>query len=168
MSKTTFLKIRIDPADMLEIERQARTLNMPKSRLARILLTGGAVSKPQQPAPAATTTTTTKADDSRLASIEDRLAEVEESLSASARAFDTLLSNLNELLRVPSFREYRARAVVDGIEKRQTEDDMQHLMRIASRYFVLYQRWPNPRDSVSFGPVAQGVDLSKFPTQPPS
>lgn len=150
---------------MLDLEKQSRLLNMPKSRLARLLLTGGAVSKPQPQEPAAAPPVF---DDSRLSAIEARIGEVEESLSASARAFDTLLSQLVEFLRIPSFREYRARAVVDGIEKRQNEDDMQHLMRIASRYFVLYQRWPNPRDSVSFGPVAQGVDLTKFPARPPA
>lgn len=168
MTKTRKIDVRLSADDMLEIERQARALGMPKSRLARLLITGGGVPKPQQSTPAAPATPAATFDDSRLSAMEDRLGEIEESLSASARAFDNLLSQLTEFLRIPSFREYRARAVVEGIEKRQTEDDMQHLMRIASRYFVLYQRWPNPRDSAAFGPLAQGIDLSKFPAQPPA
>lgn len=165
MSKTSFLKVRLDAAEMLDLEKQSRLLNLPKSRLARLLLTGAAVSKPQ---PQTSATTAPAFDGSRLDSIEARLSEVEESLSASARAFDTLLQNLNEFLRVPSFREYRARLGAEGIEKRQNEDDLQFLTRAASRYFVLFQAWPNPADPRSFGPVPVGVDLSTFPPRPPA
>lgn len=165
MTKTHKIDVRLAADELLELERQAKILNMPKSRLARILLTGGAVAKPQQQEPAAASPAF---DESRLSAIEARLGEVEESLSASARAFDTLLSSLNEFLRVPSFFEYRARLAVDGVEKRQSEDDLAFLIRAASRYFVLYQRWPDPADSRSFGRVPAGVDLSKFPTRPPA
>lgn len=165
MTKTHKIDVRLSADELLEIERQARALNMPKSQLARLLLTGGGIAKPQpQQQPAAAQAF----DDSRLSSVESRLSEIEESLSASARAFDALLSQLNELLRVPSFREYRARLAADGIEKRQTEDDAQFLIRAASRYFVLYQRWPDPADSRTFGPVPAGVDIKNFPAKPPA
>lgn len=165
MPKSTFLKVRLDADEMLQIERQARTLSMPKSRLARILLTGGAVAKqqPQEPAAAAPAF-----DDPRLAAIDGRLAEVEESLSASARAFDNLLQQLAEFLRVPSFREYRARLAVEGVEKRQNEDDTQFLVRAAQRYFVALNAWPDPADSRAFGPLPAGFDTSKFPRTPPA
>lgn len=164
MQKTMFLKVRLDADDMLQIERQARLLNMPKSRLARLLLTGGAAvpSQPQQPATAAP-----PFDDSRLSAVESRLSEIDESLAASARAFDNLLQQLAEFLRVPSFREYRARLGAEGVEKRQNEDDTAFLVRAASRYFVLYQNWPSPSDSRSFGPAPQAFDAAKFPTRPP-
>lgn len=165
MSKTSFLKVRLDASEMLDLEKQSRLLNLPKSRLARLLLTGAAVSKPQPQQPAAAAPAF---DDSRLDSIESRLAEVEESLAASARAFDHLLQQLSEFLRVPSFFEYRARLAAEGVEKRAQEDDLAFLIRAASRYFVLFQRWPDPTDSRSFGRVPAGVDLSKFPTRPPA
>lgn len=165
MSKTHKIDVRLEAAELLELERQAKVLNMPKSRLARILLTGGAMAKPQPQQPPAAAPAF---DDSRLITIEDRLGEVEESLSASARAFDALLSNLNEFLRVPSFREYRARLGADGVAQRQNEDDTAFLIRAASRYFVLYQSWPDPSDSRSFGPAPQAFDAAKFPTRPPA
>lgn len=168
MSKTHKIDVRLEADELLELERQAKVLGMPKSRLARILLTGGAVAKPQPPQPQQPAAAAPAFDDSRFSSIEGRLAEVEESLAASARAFDTLLSNLNEFLRVPSFIEYRARLAAEGVEKRQNEDDLAFLLRAASRYFVLYQRWPDPANSVAFGKVPPGVDLSKFPTRPPA
>lgn len=164
MPKTTFLKVRLDAVEMLEIERQARTLNLPKSRLARLLLTGGAVAKPEQSAPAAAPVF----DDSRLAAVEDRLAEIDGSLAASARAFDTLLQQLAEFLRVPTFREYRARLHAEGIEKRQNEDDAQFLVRVAQRYFIAFSVWPNPADSRVFGPLPQNFEAAKFPRTPPA
>lgn len=165
MTKTHKIDVRLAADELLELERQAKVLNMPKSRLARILLTGGAVAKPQPQEPAAAAPAF---DESRLIAIESRLGEVEESLAASARAFDNLLQQLGEFLRVPSFREYRMRLAVEGVEKRQNEDDAQFLIRAASRYFVLFQSWPDPADSRSFGPVPAGVDLSKFPARPPA
>lgn len=165
MSKNHKIDVRLEADELLELERQAKILNMPKSRLARILLTGVAVAKPQpQQSPAAAP----DFDDSRFSAVEARLSEVDESLSASARAFDTLLSQLNEFLRVPSFREYRARLGAEGVEKRQNEDDTAFLIRAASRYFVLYQNWPSPSDSRSFGPTPQAFDAAKFPTRPPA
>lgn len=165
MSKTHKIDVRLEAAELLELERQAKLLNMPKSRLARILLTGGAVSQsqPQQPVAAVPAI-----DDSRLEAVESRLVEIEESLFASARAFDTLLSNLNEFLRTPSFLEYRARVAVEGVEKRANEDDLAFLLRVASRYFVLYQVWPDPSNPRTFGKVSASVDLSKFPSRPPA
>lgn len=165
MPKTTFLKVRLDADEMLQIEKQSRLLNMPKSRFARIMLTGGAVARhePQQPPAAAAAF-----DDSRFSDVESRLSEIDESLSASARAFDTLLSNLNEFLRVSSFREYRARLGAEGVEKRQNEDDTAFLLRAASRYFVLYQKWPDPSDSRAFGPLPQSFDAAKFPARQPA
>lgn len=164
MSKTHKIDVRLEADELLELERQAKVLNMPKSRLARILLTGGAMAKPQQQQLA---TAAPAFDESRLAAVEARLSEVEESLSASARAFDALLQQLAEFLRIPSFREYRARLAVEGVEKRQNEDDTSFLLRAASRYFVLYQSWPDPSDSRSFGPAPQAFDAAKFPARPP-
>lgn len=166
MPKTTFLKVRLDADDMLTLERQARTLAIPKSRLARLLLTGGALAKPQESAPAAVSAVAPVFDDSRLDAVESRLVEIDESLASSARAFDNLLQQLSEFLRVPTFREYRARLHAEGVEKRQNEDDMQFLVRAANRYFVVFSVWPNPSDPRNFGPTPQGFDAAKFPRTP--
>ncbi len=165
MKKEAFLKVRLDPADMLEIERQARLLNMPKSRFARLLLTGGGFAKPQQ---ADQPTPGQQIDDSRLTALEAGMEEIREALSHSAQTFDALLLRLNEIMRVPTFREYRGRLAAEGIEKRQNESDDQFLIRSANRYFVAFSVWPDPVDSRAFGPVPPGVDLAKFPKSPPA
>lgn len=167
MPKDSFLKVRLDPADMLQIERQAKVLNMPKSKFARLMLTGGGIAKPQQ-ADHDQQTPGQQIDDSRLAALGAGIEEMREALSQSARAFDALLSRLNEIMRVPTFREYRGRLAAEGIEKKQSESDDQFLIRSANRYFVAFGVWPDPVDSRAFGPVPPAVDLAKFPKSPPA
>jgi hypothetical protein len=162
MAKNHFLGIKLDDAELAEIERGARVLNMPKSQFARLLLTGGAVQNPQpaqQPAGP-------QIDETALADMRAELAEMRESLVSSARAFDELLAFLKEQQRVPSFREYRARCAVEQITKRENETEQQYLLRLANRYFVLYQQWPTPADSATFGPAPQGFDAQKWPSTP--
>lgn len=163
MTKSAFLKVRLDTADMLQLERQARALNMPKSRLARLLLTGGAVAQQQQPASASPA----NFDDSRLYRLESDMTEVRDSLHQSAVAFDALLQQLNQILRVPSFTEYRARLHAEGIDKRENESDEQFLLRAAQRYFVAHGVWPDPANSRTFGRLPTGYDPSRFPKIPP-
>jgi Xaa-Pro aminopeptidase len=163
MAQKRFLGIKLDADELREIERQARALNMPKSQYARLLLTGGALQNPQpQPQPVASSI-----DESRIERIEAQIEEMRESLIASARAFDELLAFLREQQRIPSFREYRARAMVENITKRENETEQQYLLRLASRYFVLYQVWPTPADSTNFGPVPQGFEPQQWPSMPP-
>jgi Xaa-Pro aminopeptidase len=163
MSKTHKIDVRLSADELAEIERAARVLNMPKSQYARLLLTGGAVQnqQPAAPAPAA------QIDETALADMRAELAEMRESLVASAAAFDQLLSFLKEQQRIPSFREYRARAAVENIARRENESEQQYLQRLASRYFVVYQQWPLPSDSATFGPVPQGFEPQKWPATPP-
>lgn len=153
MAKTYKIDIRLDADEMREIERQARALGVPKSQLARAVLTGAAA--PKQPAAAATDT------DARLTKIEDAMA-------ASAAAFEQLLSQLAEVVRVPTFREYRARAGAENIAKRTDEDDLRFFVRLAFLYHGLYQRWPDPADPRGFGPVPAGFNLASFPARPPA
>lgn len=163
MPKTTFLKVRLDADEMLQIEKQSRVLNMPKSRLARLLLTGAAPQPPQS-TPA---TQPAALDDSRLDALESQVAEMRDALAHSAGAFDALLSQLNQILRVPSFTEYRARLHAESIEKRENETDEQFLLRSAQRYFIAHGAWPDPSNSRSFGRLPAGYDPAKFPKSPP-
>jgi hypothetical protein len=163
MAKKHFLGIKLDDAELAEIERAARLFNLSKSQYSRLMIIGGAAqnSQPTAAAPAA------QIDETALAEIRGELAEMRESLIASAAAFDQLLSFLREQQRVPSFREFRARCAVEQIAKRENESEQQYLLRIASRYFVLYQSWPVPSDSATFGPVPAGFDAQKWPPVPP-
>lgn len=162
MPKDTFLKIRLDPTDMLNLERHAGLLNMPKSRFARLMLTGGAA-PPQQNQQNHQQPQSSPIDDSRFARLEADVAEMRDALTKSADAFNALLQSLTELHRVPTFREYRGRMAAEGVEKRQNETDEQYLIRLGMRYFVAFRVWPDPADSRSFGPIPAGVNFPKTP-----
>jgi len=156
VSKTHKLDIRLDADQLREIERGARALNMPKSQYARLLLTGVAVQK----------SPTAPLDENALADIKEELAEIRAELNAAARAFKELLSFLKEQRRIPSFRQYRSRTIVEGITRRENETDLQYFLRLAEGYYLLYQRWPK-FDPVTFGPVPQGFDARQWPSEPP-
>jgi Xaa-Pro aminopeptidase len=163
MARRNTLGIKLDDDELAEIDRAARVLNMSRSEYSRLLLTGGSLpaSQPAAPAPAA------PIDETRLERMEAQIEEMRESLITSARAFDELLAFLREQQRIPSFREYRARCAVENISKRENESEQQYLLRLASRYFVLYHHWPTPADSAAFGPVPQGFEPQSWPALPP-
>lgn len=165
MPNDMFLKVRLDAVSMLEIERQAKVLAMPKSKFARLLLTGGALPNPQNPLPASAAPSPSF-DESALLALDSRLSKIEESQAVAAGSFDSLLQFLREFHRSPSFREFRARGSAEGIEKRQSETDLQFLTRLANSYFLQFSVWPDPADSRKFGPLPSGVTAADFPKKP--
>jgi hypothetical protein len=46
--------------------------------------------------------------------------------------------------------------------KRENETEQQYLLRLANRYFVLYQHWPVPSESATFGPVPAGFERAEM------
>ena len=163
MARRNMLGIMLDDAELREIERAARTLNIPKSHYARLILTGGALQKPQP-----------KEDSSLVAKIETALSDVRTELAqmrtehAEIRgAFEALIAFLREQQRIPTFREFRARCSAENIVQLPNESDCQYLLRIASRYYVLYQKWPTPSDLVTFGPVTKAFESETWPLVPP-
>lgn len=163
MTQTAFLKVRLSSEEMFEIERQARAMSTSKSALVRLILVGGAAQIVQQTAPLAGVESLQKAINAQ----QQDIAEMRDSLQQSAAAFDALLNQLNEFLRVPTFREYRSRLAAEGAEKKQNETEQDFLTRCANRYFVAYQVWPDASNLKTFGVGGASVDLTKFPREPP-
>ena len=166
MSKNRKIDLRVTAEELADIERICKGLHLSKSDYLRAVALGGTVAKPA-PAAAPAAATTGGIDEKRLDEIDARLAEIDESLSASARAFDALLQKLGEAIRAPSFAEYRMRAGVDGIKKRETEDINAYMLRLAESYFLAFDLWPDPADLRTFGSHSPGFDASKFPKSPP-
>lgn len=164
MSKTNLVSFRATPEELAEIERVCRGLKISKSDYLRAVAFGGAPAQPQQLVPASTAPAF---DDSRLSALESDVAEMRDALRQSAGAFDTLLSQLNQILRVPTFTEYRARLHAEGVEKRENETDEQFLLRSAQRYFLTHGAWPDPSNSRTFGRLPAGYDAARFPKSPP-
>jgi hypothetical protein len=169
MPKSEYLKVRLDADELREIERQARALNLPKSRYARLLLTSGKSPPSSPPGGAGVVAYQPSVEriEAQIADMRAELADIRESLTASARAFEELLTFLRESQRIPSFREYRSRAIAENIVNNPGETEQQYLLRLAARYYLLYRRWPTPSDNLQFGPIPQNFDLQKWPMTPP-
>ncbi len=148
MARNCITVVRLTPDENREIEKMAAGAGMSKSDYLRACLTLGIA-------------------DSNDSDSNDSHSEIEKTLAAQSVAFEQLLQILQEVRRVPSFLEYRARCRVEGIDMRESETQLQQLHRLAQRYFLLYERWPVPADGPSFGAIPNDVDPQKWPTRAP-
>ncbi len=161
------VSLKMDQEEFKELERICKTLNLSKSEYLRAVAFGA-------PAPGATPTPaaeTAPAPDLALlqADIAALKAQQEEMNAAQAQAaesFNTLLDYLNQYIRVPSFREYRARDAVEGTIQKPGETELAFLLRLANRYYILYKTWPNAADINTFGKIANEETKANFPKAP--
>lgn len=161
MLKNRTITLRLAADELAEIDRICKGLSISRSAYlhAAAVGSGGANLKNRNPAPAA------PLDESRIERIEADLVDLVESQKRAAASFEALLQNLNELHRTPSFREHRARAAAEGVERRESETDDQYLLRLAARYFVVHHVWPDAGNPKTFGPISPGTS---FPKSPPA
>ena len=166
MIKTEYLKFRATRDEAREIERIAKTLGLSRSDYLRAVAFGAPApgATPTQPAAAA------PAPDLTLLQADiDLLKQQQEEMNAAqaqaAESFNTLLDYLNQYIRVPSFREYRTRDIVEGTIQKAGENELSFLTRLATRYYLIYKAWPNPSESTAFGPAAEETKAN-FPKSP--
>lgn len=166
MKKAYVISARLTGEEFREFDRQAKALNMSRSDFARLLLTGDFLNNNQSMSPAEQLPDFVEFDE-RLSVIESQLREVNNELASSASAFNMLLEQLGEFLRIPNFSEFRARMYSEGVEQRSGETFEDYLLRLAIRYYDVYGVWPDPSNTRAFGRVPPDVDLRKFPKTPP-
>lgn len=174
MIKTEYLKFRATRDEAREIERIAKTLGLSRSDYLRAVAFGA-------PAPGATPAqaaeTAPAPDFSFLQADIDLIKQQQEelkqqqketaaALKQSAESFNSLLDYLNQYIRVPSFREYRARDAVEGTIQKPGEAELAFLLRLANRYYILYKTWPNAADINTFGKIANEETKANFPKAP--
>lgn len=149
-----------------EIERICKLLNLTKSEYLRAVAFGA-------PAPGATPTPaaeTAPAPDlailqADIAALKTQQEEMNAAQAQAAESFNALVQNLNEFLRVPSFREYRARDAVEGTIQKQGESELNFLIRLANRYYLIYKVWPDPTNINIFGKISDEAKAN-FPKAP--
>ena len=149
-----------------EIERICQTLGLSKTEYLRAVAFGA-------PAPGATPSPTAETapapDFSFLQADIDLIKQQQEEMNAvqaqAAESFNTLLDYLNQYIRVPSFREYRARDAVEGTIQKSGETELAFLLRLANRYYILYKTWPNAADINTFGKINDDTKAN-FPKAP--
>lgn len=160
------VSLKMNQEEFKELERICKTLNLSKSEYLRAVAFGAPAptSTPTQPAEAAPAP-----DFSFLQADIDLLKQQQEEMNAAqaqaAESFNTLLDYLNQYIRVPSFREYRTRDIVEGTIQKPGEAELAFLTRLATRYYLIYKAWPNPAESMAFGPAAEETKAN-FPKAP--
>lgn len=82
-------------------------------------------------------------------------------LAQLAQHVAQLTNMLAEHVRVPTFREFRARMFVDE-RKQATEDDV---VRYAKMYYAMYRVWPDIADEATFGASSERL-RNIFPRSP--
>lgn len=82
-------------------------------------------------------------------------------LAQLAQHVAQLTNMLAAHMRVPSFREFRARMFVEE-RKQATEDDV---VRYAKMYYAMYRSWPDIADEATFGASSERL-RNIFPRNP--
>ena len=166
MIKTEYLKFRATQEEAREIDRICKLLGLSRSEYLRAVAFGAKAPTATPTAPAETAPAPDfdllQAD---IALLKSQQEEVNATLAQSAESFNALLQNLGEFLRVPSFREYRARDAVEGSIQKPGETELNFLIRLANRYYLLYKVWPDPTNINIFGKISDETKAN-FPKAP--
>ena len=149
-----------------EIERICQTLGLSKTDYLRAVAFGATAptSTPAQAAAAAPAPDLTLLQ-AEIAALKTQQEEMNAAQAQAAESFNMLLDYLNQYIRVPSFREYRTRDIVEGTIQKAGENELSFLTRLATRYYLIYKAWPNPAESTAFGPAADETKAN-FPKAP--
>lgn len=104
--------------------------------------------------------------DARIASLEGVLNRLRDELRAVKDGVFRVLFIVFDKVRVPSFREFRARALAEGRYRCRGQRPIDYLIDLAKDYYAAYGIWPNVDDNQGFGGVPDGVNPSDFPRRP--
>lgn len=160
------VSLKLNSAEFSELERICTTLGFSKADYLRAVAFG-ASAPIATPSPAAETAPAPdfsflQAD---IESLKSQQEEMNAALANSAESFNALLQSLGEFLRVPSFREYRARDAVEGTIQKTGESELNFLIRLANRYYLIYKVWPDPTNINIFGKINEETKAN-FPKTP--
>ena len=173
MNRKTVITFRLEAEETREIDRICKTLGLSRSDYLRAVAFGapapGATPSPTAPNAPAPDFDLLQADidliKQQQEEIKQQQKETADALAQSAESFNTLLDYLNQYIRVPSFREYRARDAVEGTIQKAGETELAFLLRLANRYYILYKSWPNAADINTFGKITDDTKAN-FPKVP--
>ncbi len=166
MNRKTVITFRLKTDEARELERICQTLGLSKTEYLRAVAFG-APAPTSTPNPAAETAPAPdfsflQAD---IAALKTQQEEMNAAQAHAAESFNALVQNLNEFLRVPSFREYRARDAVEGTIQKPGETELNFLIRLANRYYLIYKVWPDATNINIFGKITDDTKAN-FPKTP--
>lgn len=160
------VSLKMDSTEFKELERICKMLNLGKSEYLRAVAFGAkapiATPSPAAEAAHAPDLAILQAD---ITALKTQQEEMNAAQAQAAESFNALVQSLNEFLRVPSFREYRARDAVDGSIQKPGESELNFLIRLASRYYLIYKVWPDATNINIFGKLNDDTKAN-FPKTP--
>ena len=91
-------------------------------------------------------------------------SKVESSFSSIEAHLDKLDTLNHEALRVPSFYEYRVRAMVEDWEEvsGMSPNDVRAIILVGKRYAMQYGKIPDPADKKRFGATPENFNATEF------
>jgi hypothetical protein len=144
------VKITVDEADIFR--KQAKTLGLTNADYFRLLIADDRQRK--------------KFEMSQDTDVS--LVQMERKISSLESLVSSLISSLNEHQRVPSFYEFRARKIVETrpAVPRCANEKFSLFLEIARAYHRECGIWPDPSDSIAFGPGLDNQQLAAWPSMP--
>lgn len=158
MRKTVSVTFRLTPEELEALDRLAVTNRLSRSRFIKQQVFA-VKNTPEE-------VSFLRGLDARIASLEAAFKQLHNELRAVNDGVLRVLSIVFDKVRVPSFREFRARAYAECRYPYKGQRQIDYLIGLAKDYYAAYGIWPNVDDRPSFGPVPDGVNPDKFPRQP--
>jgi len=150
--------IRVSDEEAGKVRRYAKATELSVNSLFRLLIEKlGQPEKPnRQPENLSNAAASSEALLAELDQLSHTISDVESHL-------EKLVFRLTDVMRVPSFLEFRARQQVEGVDYGY-DDKLEYLFAQAKAYHSLYRVWPDPGDASRFGTFPFAV--SQWPKGP--
>jgi hypothetical protein len=152
MSKTQVFSLKIMPKDAETFREQATALGLTNADYFRLLISQRSGQESlNNPA----------IDDKKLDSLEGKISSVEAMVKS-------MMSDLVEQQRIPSFYEFRARIIAETNPTlpKSGSERFGFFLDAARRYHRKYEAWPDPANRAAFGPGLDDQQLASWPSVP--
>ena len=153
VGKPAHLDIRMSSADFSIIENAARDAGVPTSTYSRIVLMER------------TANGNAPFLEAHFAAINRQLAEQAARAHDQREAIRELIALLREVMRKPSFSEYRARRAAEG-GTLPGGSVVDQLLNLAHEYYRQYRVWPQAQEPHCFGRLPPGMTAGQWPASP--
>ena len=152
MSKTQVFSVKVMPKDAAMFREQATALGLTNADYFRLLIS---------PKSDQENLKTAAIDDKKLESLEGKMSSLESMVQS-------MMSDIIEHQRIPSFYEYRARHIAETnpTAPKSASEKFAFFLDVARKYHRKYDAWPDPSNRAAFGPGLDDQQLASWPPVP--
>lgn len=152
MSKTQVFSLKVMPQDAAMFREHATALGLSNADYFRLLISQKSGQENLKNA---------SIDDKKLDSLEGKMSSVESMVKS-------MMSDLIEHQRIPSFYEFRARIIAETNPTlpKSGSERFAFFLDAARQYHRKYDAWPDPANRAAFGPGLDDQQLASWPPVP--